>query len=260
VTKVYNKNSLIYKITNTRNNKVYIGKTTSSLKKRKGQYFSESFKTKRNRLINKAIRKHGWDSFSWEILCYCDNLDELAKKEKEFIKKYKSFYKENKSIIAKHGYNMTEGGEGNLGYVWTNEAREKIKGKNNHRFGKKLTKEQREHLKNINLNRKHSKSSISKLKKTLEIYHWNRKNLDIALITFLFFKEFSFNKMTSIYNIIKKENLSNSPFKRITKKIGISMNAKNQNDYKKKQNIFVRKNKIEEVLIKALLNIKKNKQ
>jgi group I intron endonuclease len=95
---------LIYKISNSINEKIYIGKTCRSLETR----WKEHLKDKDNCLKNhnklyKAMNKYGIENFKIEVLE--DNLldEELGQKEREYIKLYDSYY---------NGYNCTFGGEG----------------------------------------------------------------------------------------------------------------------------------------------------
>lgn len=112
----------IYKITNTINNKIYIGKDTKS----DINYFGSGL------LINRAIMKYGRENFIKEIIDETDDYEELSLKEIYWIDKYKSF---NREI----GYNITKGGDG--GDTISNHPdidiiRDKIS-KNNPKKGKK---------------------------------------------------------------------------------------------------------------------------
>lgn len=100
----------IYKITNTVNNKIYIGKTVNTIEYRWHQHICEATNKKNTKiLLHKAINKYGHDKFTIEIIEQCDNklLDE---KEKLYINLYDSFYTKGK------GYNMTQGGDGSCIY------------------------------------------------------------------------------------------------------------------------------------------------
>lgn len=90
----------IYKITNTINNKVYIGQTIRPLKERFGEHCrpsSECFK------LRNAIQKHGRDSFTIELIGICHNQEDADNME--------SFFIENLRAI-KDGYNIDRGGDG----------------------------------------------------------------------------------------------------------------------------------------------------
>lgn len=63
--------------------------------------------------IKQAINKYGIDNFKKEIICYCNNEEELKEMEKYHIKKEGTFSK---------GYNLTLGGEGILGYKHTEDS------------------------------------------------------------------------------------------------------------------------------------------
>lgn len=91
--KVY---GVIYKITNLVNNKCYIGQT-----KQKNPYFRfKQHKYTKNRILYYAIKKHGVENFSFEIIENCYSQDELNLLEEKYI----NFYK---SDINQFGYNLT---------------------------------------------------------------------------------------------------------------------------------------------------------
>jgi len=85
----------IYKITNLTNNKVYIGKDTTS----DPNYFGSGL------LINRSIRKYGLENFKKEVIDETDNYDDLSKKEIYWIKEFNST---NRDL----GYNISKGGDG----------------------------------------------------------------------------------------------------------------------------------------------------
>lgn len=94
--------SHIYKITNTINNKVYIGKTsyTNPLKRWKEHLRDYKKEYESNRPLYKAFQKYGPSAFTFEVIAHTDNPEE---DEKLYIIKFKSF---------KDGYNATRGGDG----------------------------------------------------------------------------------------------------------------------------------------------------
>lgn len=92
---------IIYKITNTVTNKVYIGKTVKSLDERWKRHCT---KMSACMLLHKSIKKYGKDLFVAEVIKTCNSLEELSLAEKEAIKTYNS--------IVPHGYNLTFGGDG----------------------------------------------------------------------------------------------------------------------------------------------------
>jgi group I intron endonuclease len=131
---------LIYLSTNKINNKKYVGYTTLALEKRiKTHIYKSRSKSQYFYLFKNALRKYGPESFSWEILEYCNSIEECCKKEKYYIKTL--------NTISPNGYNLTEGGNGG---VQSYEVKEKISNslkeyykKNGHHNFESLTKENR---------------------------------------------------------------------------------------------------------------------
>lgn len=123
---------IIYKTTNKINNKSYIGQTIKSLNERISThlyYVNDGS----NYLFHKAIRKYGKENFIWEIICECNSKKELNEKEKFYIKFY--------NTKTPKGYNLTDGGEGMVGWHHTEKTKrimsENNSGENNPMFGKK---------------------------------------------------------------------------------------------------------------------------
>lgn len=104
-----NRRGIIYKAVNQINGKCYIGKTVDSLKERQRCHHREINKNKLNTHFVRALKKYGKEKFEWFIIGYIDKdiNNKLSELEIYYIKKYNSI---------KNGYNMTEGGEGIMGY------------------------------------------------------------------------------------------------------------------------------------------------
>lgn len=115
---------IIYKATNTITGKSYIGQTTKSLHYRAQKHKVDSKRT--DYYFHRAINKYGWGNFTWEVICECDNKDELNDKERHYIKLYDTHWTVN-------GYNIDRGGSngnclmgednGMYGKTHTDEAR-----------------------------------------------------------------------------------------------------------------------------------------
>ena len=110
---------IVYKITNLINNKIYVGKTTKSINKRFSEHVKESKNLLSKRYLCSAIRKYGKENFSIETIQLCESIEKLNKSEIYWIKELNS--------KAPNGYNLTNGGDGNNGYIFTDEGREKIR-------------------------------------------------------------------------------------------------------------------------------------
>jgi group I intron endonuclease len=97
----------IYKITNTINNKVYIGQTSRTIEMRWKEHLRHGFNSNNNeynRHLYKSMRKYGIDSFTIEEVERCDNAL-LNEREIFWIK----FYSSSNPM---RGYNLTLGGNG----------------------------------------------------------------------------------------------------------------------------------------------------
>lgn len=105
--KIYN---YIYLITNNINGKIYIGKhSTDNLD---DDYMGSGI------LIKKAIQKYSVENFTKDYLAFCDTEEKLNWLEKFYIKKYNA---------RQVGYNLTDGGDGRLGFIMSEETKEKLK-------------------------------------------------------------------------------------------------------------------------------------
>ncbi len=96
---------IIYKATSKTNSKIYIGKTTKTLQKRKKTHFYYAKDKSRHYYFVNALRKYGLEGFIWEEIDIADSIDELNYLEKYWIRFYRA---DNK----KYGYNSTKGGDG----------------------------------------------------------------------------------------------------------------------------------------------------
>ena len=110
----------VYVHTNKVNGKKYIGITCQNPEDRwrNGEGYKNSF------IFYKAIKKYTWDGFEHEILYSNISEKEAKEKEVELIALYKTNcckYKE-----PYYGYNMTDGGEGTIGWTPSEETRKKI--------------------------------------------------------------------------------------------------------------------------------------
>ena len=108
----------IYKI-QFPNEKHYIGLTTTSLKQRQTQH-KQFAKNGDKKCLYRAIRKYEIvDTFELIEIDKADTIEELREKEIMYIKDYNSYY------MNGNGYNMTYGGEGINGYIFTEEDNRK---------------------------------------------------------------------------------------------------------------------------------------
>jgi group I intron endonuclease len=188
----------IYKLTCKINGKIYIGKAIN-LYNRIIQHKCRAKKPKGTWFFENAIIKHGWDSFTIDILEIMEPFDKskdnsiLLDKESYYIEKYDSTNKEKGYNIQKH---VGEDGTGNpkkpiteehrenlrkaralqvrgplteeqiekmRGRVCTEETREKIR---NTKKGIKLSEEHKRKIGESGIGRKHSPEAIEKIRQS----------------------------------------------------------------------------------------------
>jgi group I intron endonuclease len=118
------KYGIVYCAVNINNGKRYIGKTASTIKRRKYQHEILAFYKKKNgyksnTYFHRALRKYGKENFRWEVLGYFDE-SMLSQMETHFIKLLESF-----SHLGS-GYNKTYGGEGTVGIVRDDTCRKNM--------------------------------------------------------------------------------------------------------------------------------------
>lgn len=152
---------IVYKATNTLNNKTYIGITKQELRFRKYRHVYDS-KTSKFYFHN-AIRKYGQENFTWEIIDRASSIEELLELEKKYIEQLKP------------EYNMVAGGRGMLNP--SDETRRRLSEAHKNRFfseehreriskakkGKKLSKEHKEALSKAKLGKKFSEEHRRKI-------------------------------------------------------------------------------------------------
>jgi group I intron endonuclease len=154
----------IYKITNTINNKCYVGQTLNDVKERWRQHKKKSTNC---RYLKHAFIKYGFDKFKFELICICFDED-LDKYEIEYIKKFK--------CLVPDGYNLKSGGLGD-GRL-SKESKEQISKTLKNMYlngyihpnkGIKLSKEHRNKLSIAHNGKKHTKETLIKLKQNGEL-------------------------------------------------------------------------------------------
>ena len=104
----------IYKITNLINGKCYVGKTKHQSVIRWRDHINGYHPSS---LIHKAIKKYGIEHFSFDVIE--SNVSEtlLNELEKHYIAKFSS--------KTPNGYNLTNGGDGGIGLIVTEETKRK---------------------------------------------------------------------------------------------------------------------------------------
>lgn len=139
----------IYKTTNLKNGKIYIGQHISQ-KFEPTSYIGSGSKFKR------ALKKYGKNAFTCELICWADNTEKLNELEIYYIAQFDA-------TNPKIGYNLCSGGKGgNLGY--------------------KFTEEQILHLKETHMGHKNTPEAVKKQADKLRGRIWVHKDSDRKMI------------------------------------------------------------------------------
>ena len=113
----------VYKIINAQSKVIYVGVT----KKSKGylnrfkehQSAAVGIWKERDLLLHRVMREEGINNFTVELIVDNVNDSDVSSYERQYVKEYNTYYKDGS------GCNMTLGGFGNLGYVFTDEVKSK---------------------------------------------------------------------------------------------------------------------------------------
>lgn len=159
----------IYKITNTFNNRLYVGKD----KHNNPNYYGSGV------LIKLAISKYGLDGFKKEILEECVSYNHMSEREKFWIR-------ELRSHISFGGYNLTWGGEGGDTTSCNPNKREIIEKRRIKNKGKKRSKEfcllMQSIQSNLNIPKEvriaRGKKAIETYRNRIEQFGYNEKEIE----------------------------------------------------------------------------------
>jgi len=136
---------IIYKITNIKDGKAYIGQTVTTLRGRWRHHVKAATeKTRDCYKLGNALRKHGPDAFTIEV---------IAESLEPFLDDLEIFFIALYNTHSKWGYNLTDGGhvppspKGRIISAATRAARSKaMKGKKPWNLGKPHSKDHKERL------------------------------------------------------------------------------------------------------------------
>lgn len=94
----------VYKIENRRSGKAYIGITGQAPRYRWKCHYHDTFRPGRGHHLHAALRKHGFDAFTFEVIGQAPDAETAKAMEKIAIRVFGS--------LAPNGYNLTAGGDG----------------------------------------------------------------------------------------------------------------------------------------------------
>lgn len=147
------KNHYIYKITNLINNKIYIGRRSTSKDIEKDYYMGSGI------YLKSAQKKHGIKNFKKDILEIHNDFDTLKEREIFWIKELSC----TNQLI---GYNLSIKSIG-AGV-----------GEDNSFYGKKHTQDTKDKISKINTGRKHSKELVNRLRELRKRENLSQETLD----------------------------------------------------------------------------------
>lgn len=107
----------VYLVTNKENGKQYVGQTVRTLEQRWNHHVSYALRGKGHYFAH-AIKAYGPENFTVETLHVCE-----SKAEMDFTE---IFYIELLKTRSPTGYNLTAGGEGNLGWKPSQDIKERM--------------------------------------------------------------------------------------------------------------------------------------
>jgi len=148
------KQSGIYCIKNKVNDKKYIGKSINILRRGKSHLNELRLNKSECSYLQNAWNKYGEDNFEFYIVEFCD---------KEILSQREMYYIQEYNTKKPFGYNLTDGGDGNIGYKPTETTLLKLRKSH---LGKHLSEKSKDILRNLNsgennpfYNKKHSEES-----------------------------------------------------------------------------------------------------
>tara|TARA_Y100000361_G_C11158356_1_gene345621 strand:+ start:166 stop:1248 length:1083 start_codon:yes stop_codon:yes gene_type:complete len=202
---------------------IYVGQTIYSINDRKKQHIEDVNRGSRF-IFHNAMRKYGIDKFTSNIIAVAYSKKELNDLEIYYINYYNSYYKNDDGTSNKKGYNMTHGGEGCNGYIFTEEDKAKLsqslqKYYSNPDNKKKNADRQREYIKrHPEASERHSRfmkeyaNRLENKEKTRKIFEEYRKKNPNAISeqqTEIWqrdgYKEKMSNKHKEVYNNLSQE-------------------------------------------------------
>lgn len=197
----------VYIITNIINNKVYIGSTTQSFRRRYTQHFYQlQTKNHCNEYLQNSWMKYGNSSFIFDILELCNKKDCLLR-EQYWLDFYQSWNPEK-------GYNLLKNSNNSLGYKHKDETKKRMSdlkiGKQSHpntkkavllaNIGRPRTKEEKEKISIANKGKKCSAESIEKRRlKVIGTFFKNKRKIIMFDYNFKILQIFESTKKCSEY-------------------------------------------------------------
>lgn len=146
---------VIYKITNLVTNKIYIGKTTKDPDEYWHYHKIRANGGYVNKYLYSSMNKHGVENFTFKVI---EEIEDISiDKLNSQLNALEQHHISSLGSKVPDGYNLTDGGEGTLGMVFSKEHRENIskscKGRRSPRKGATLSEKTKEKLSKVRMGR-----------------------------------------------------------------------------------------------------------
>lgn len=151
----------IYRTTNLLNGRFYVGKHEGSFDRRY---------TGSGTAIMSAVEKYGLKNFSVKQIAFGDSRAELYEIEKRLVRLHRKIFGAAKM------YNIVEGGWGSVGYVCSEETKEKIRQKRKLQGPTRLGSKQSEQTKNLIRQKRLGTTASAETKEKMRISHLGNTN------------------------------------------------------------------------------------
>lgn len=145
-----------YLITNTVTGKRYVGITSTSIERRWKRHCADCKQPKTR--LHRSMNKHGIGAFTINELGAYETWQDACNAERIFIQKLGTF--------GDNGYNMTQGGDGALGYRFSDDKKKKFArfGIDNPFYGRKHSDEVKHQMSESHKRTKLSEENVEKQK------------------------------------------------------------------------------------------------
>lgn len=153
-TKTQDMNAIGIYVLTSPSGRQYVGKTEFSFRSRIEKYRNCNCKTQK-KLYN-AIKKYGWENFTYELYEIPNDPELISMMEIEMIELLDTY---------NNGYNLTIGGEGMSGYKHTDESKAKISAAS---LGRKHSDEAKSKMSAAKTGRKHTDETKAKRSKPVQ--------------------------------------------------------------------------------------------
>lgn len=195
----------IYRITNTKNDKIYVGSAINFIKRKNNHLYYLRKDNHCNLHLQRAYNAYGEENFRWEIIEYLDDVNKLIEREQYWIDILDAC---NENI----GYNLYPIAGSPLGHICSEETKEKMR---NIFKGKPLLEETKEKMKKASIGKnkgvkktEEHKANISKSQKGKKLSKEHIYNIKNRVISKETRKKISESKKVEVTNLTTGEIFS----------------------------------------------------